>query len=60
MPAPASGPTTATAAPPQARAAATAPLGPGTLLWRHAADLPNCAEVRTRPRERDSGEPDRG
>lgn len=39
MPAPASGPTTATAAPPQARAAATAPLGPGTLLWRHAADL---------------------
>lgn len=38
MPAPASGPA-ATAAPPHARAAATAPLGPGTLLWRHAADL---------------------
>ncbi|MEU8122356.1 oxygenase MpaB family protein [Spirillospora sp. NPDC049024] len=40
MPVPSSPPTVATtAARRPARTAARAPLGPGTLLWRHAADL---------------------
>ncbi|WP_149263793.1 oxygenase MpaB family protein [Actinomadura sp. K4S16] len=40
MPVPSSPPTVATAAARRpARTAARAPLGPGTLLWRHAADL---------------------